>query len=292
MTSDLQLLMVASGLVLLIACANLANLLLVRGMARKAEMNVRTALGAGAAGLCGNCLRRACCWLAWADWPDWLWRMRARGCCWRWLFPERRMYPSPRAPRRMVLAFACGLSLLTGVLFGVTPAWIASKAEPADALRGGSRSVAGGTTMLQRALVVVQAGLSLVLLVGAGLFAKSLNKLEHIDLKLDPVNRYIVHINPQTAGYSQRQVGDLYRTIEERFHAIPGVEKVGISSFTPMEDNNNGWGVQIQGKPDANGQATFIKANAEYFDSVGTRVVMGRGISVSRIRRTRRTSRW
>ena len=96
---------------------------------------------------------------------------------------------------------------------------------------------------------VTQAGLSLVLLVGAGLFAKSLSKLEHIDLKLDPVNRYIVHINPQTAGYSQRQVGELYRAIEDRFHSLPGVEKVGITSFTPMEDNNNGWGVQIQGRP-------------------------------------------
>ena len=123
-------------------------------------------------------------------------------------------------------------------------------------------------------------------LVGAGLFAESLSKLEHIDLKLDPVNRYIVHINPQTAGYSQRQVGELYRTIEERFHALPGVEKVGISSFTPMEDNNNGWGVQIQGKPEHNAIATFIKANAEYFDSVGTRVVRGRGLR-TRIRRAR-----
>ena len=94
--------------------------------------------------------------------------------------------------------------------------------------------------------------LSLVLLVGAGLFAESLNKLEHIDLKLDARNRYIVHINPQTAGYSQREVGDLYRAIEERFHAIPGVEKVGISSYTPMEDDNNGWSVQVQGKPDPN----------------------------------------
>ncbi len=112
----------------------------------------------------------------------------------------------------------------------------------------------------------------------AGLFARSLSKLEHIDLKLDPVNRYIVHINPQTAGYPQRQLGELYRAIEQRFHALPGVDKVGISSFTPMEDNNNGWGVQIQGKPNLSGLATYIKANADYFDSVGTRVVMGRGI--------------
>src|SRR5262249_370400 len=160
------------------------------------------------------------------------------------------------------------LSLATGVLFGVAPAWVASKATPADALRGGMRSVTGGATVLQKSLVVVQAGLSLVVLVGAGLFAKSPNKLQHLDLKLDPVNRYTVNINPQTAGYAQHQLGDLHRVIEERFHALPGVEKVGIASFTPMEDNNNGWGVQVQGKPEHNALATSIKANAEYFDSV------------------------
>ena len=131
------------------------------------------------------------------------------------------------------------LSLLTGVLFGVAPAWIAAKAEPADALRTGSRTTSGGASILQNGLVVLQAGLSLVLLVGAGLFTESLGKLQHIDLKLDPQNRYMVHINPQTAGYVQKQLGDLYRSIEERFHGIPGVEKVGIASYSPMEDNNN-----------------------------------------------------
>ena len=276
----LQLLVVVSGLVLLIACANLANLLLVRGMARKAEMNMRTALGAWRGRILQQLLTESVLLACLGGLAGLAVAYLGARMLLALAFPGAENVPIAASPSSMVLAFACGLSLLTGVLFGVTPAWIASKAEPADALRGGARSVAGGTTMLQRALVVVQAGLSLVLLVGAGLFAKSLNKLEHIDLKLDPVNRYIVHISPQTAGYSQTQVGELYRTIEERFHAIPGVEKVGISSFTPMEDNNNGWGVQIQGKPEHNGQATFIKANAEYFDSVGTRVVMGRGLRV------------
>lgn len=274
----LNLLWAVSGLVLLIACANMANLLLVRGMSRRAEMNVRTALGArrgriirqlltesvmlaGAGGLAGIVV-------AYAGTQTLL----------ALAFPNAENIPINARPSLPVLAFAFGLSLITGILFGVAPAWIASKATPADALRGGKRSAAGGATLLQRTLVVAQAGLSLVLLVGAGLFAQSLSKLEHIDLKLDPVNRYIVHINPQTAGYAQHQLADLYRTIEERFHAVAGVEKVGISSFTPMEDNNNGWGVQIQGKPDAHAVATYIKANAEYFDSVGTRVVMGRGI--------------
>jgi predicted permease len=274
----LKLLMAASGLVLLIACANLANLLLVRGMARKQEMNVRTALGArrgrivrqlltesvllaGAGGLAGLAVAYAGTRMLLAL-----------------AFPGAENMPIEASPSAAVLAFGFMLSLVTGMLFGVAPSWVVSKATPADALRGGMRSVAGGATLLQRTLVVVQAGLSLVLLAVAGLFAESLAKLEHIDLKLDPVNRYIVHINPQTAGYVQTQVGELYRTIQERFHALPGVEKVGISSFTPMEDNNNGYGVQVQGKPDHNAIATFIKANAEYFDSVRTRVVMGRGI--------------
>jgi predicted permease len=273
-----KLLMAASGLVLLIACANLANLLLVRGMARKPEMNVRTALGAkrgriirqlltesvllaGAGGLAGLAMAYAGTRMLLAL-----------------AFPGAENMPIEASPSVMVLAFAFALSLVTGVLFGVAPSWVVSKATPADALRGGMRSVAGGATLLQRTLVVVQAGLSLVLLAIAGLFAESLAKLEHIDLKLDPVNRYIVHINPQTAGYVQTQVGELYRVIEDRFRALPGVEKVGISSFTPMEDNNNGYGVQVQGKPDNNAIATYIKANAEYFASVGTRVVMGRGI--------------
>src|SRR5438477_5370701 len=131
-----------------------------------------------------------------------------------------------------------------------------------------------------RGLVCVQVALSLVLLVGAGLFAQSLNKLQQTDLKLESKNRYIVHINPQAAGYSQRQVGDLYRTIEERFHAIPGVDKVGICTYTPMEDNNDGWSVQVQGRPDLHVSASDVKATAEYFDSVGTHVLMGRGIGV------------
>jgi predicted permease len=139
----------------------------------------------------------------------------------------------------------------------------------------------GGATLLQRALVITQAALSLVLLVGAGLFGESLGKLQSIDLKLDAKNRYIVHFNPQAAGYSTAQVGNLYHLIEERFHAVPGIEEVGISTYTPMEDNNSSWSIQIQGKPDPHINASYVKATAEYFDSVGTRVVMGRGISVN-----------
>jgi macrolide transport system ATP-binding/permease protein len=275
-----KVLMAASGLVLLIACANLANLLLARGMARKAEMNVRTALGARRGRIVRQLLTESVLLAGMGGLAGLLVAYVGARALLALAFPGAVNNPIEASPSSAGLAFAGGLSLLTGVLFGVAPAWVASKAKPVDALRG-ARSVAGGTTLLQRTLVVVQAGLSLVLLVGAGLFAESLGKLEHIDLKLDPVNRYIVHINPQTAGYSQRQVGDLYRTIEERFHALPAIDKVGISSYTPMEDNNNGWSVVVQGKPDQHLSASYIKTNAEYFDSVGTRVVAGHGITAN-----------
>ena len=192
-------------------------------------------------------------------------------------FPGTQSVPIGASPSPIVIAFAFGLSLVTGILFGVAPAWISAQARPADALRTGTRTTASGASLLQRLLVILQAALSLVLLVGAGLFSQSLNKLQSTDLKLDSTNRYIIHFNPQAAGYATTQVEALYRTIEDRFHSLPGVAKVGISTYTPMEDNNWSNSVQIQGQADLHEGASFVKGSAEYFDSVGTHVVMGRG---------------
>jgi macrolide transport system ATP-binding/permease protein len=192
-------------------------------------------------------------------------------------FPGAQNIPINAVPSPLVIGFAFTLSLLTGILFGVAPAWIAAQAQPAEVLRSGSRTVASGASLLQRGLVVLQASLSLVLLVGAGLFAQSLNKLETSNLHLDSKNRYIIHINPQAAGYATTQLESLYRTMEAQFHAIPGIGKVGIATYTPMEDNNWSNGMQVQGEPDPNKGASFVKGNAEYFDSVGTHVLTGRG---------------
>jgi len=277
--SKLKLLMWISGLVLLIACANIANLLLVRGMGRKAEISVRTALGAMRGRVVRQLLTESLVLAGMGGIAGLTVAYAGTRMLLLMAFPGAESVPIHASPSPMVIGFAFGLSLLTGVLFGVAPAWITARAEPADALRGGARMTAGGASLLQRGLVIVQAALSLVLLVVAGLFSQSLSKLQNTEMKLDATNRYIVHINTQTPLHSVKQAEAIYRTIEERFHAIPGVVKVGIASYTPMEDNNNGWGVQVEGRPSVYKQASFIKANANYFDSVGTHILMGRGIT-------------
>jgi len=278
--AHLRLLMWISGLVLLIACANIANLLLVRGMGRRAEMSVRTALGAMRSRIIRQLLTESVLLSVMGGLLGLVVAYVGTRMLLLMAFPGDQNVPIHASPSLEVIGFAFALSLVTGVLFGVAPAWIAANANPADALRSGTRTTVSGASWLQRGLVVLQAALSLVLLVGAGLFAQSLHKLQSTDLKLDAKNRYIVHFNPQAAGYSPTQVEALYRTMEERFHALPGVVKVGIATYTPMEDDNWANSVLVQGQPDTHKSASYVKANAEFFDSVGTRVVMGRGIGI------------
>jgi macrolide transport system ATP-binding/permease protein len=276
--SSLQLLTWIAAMVLLVACANIANLLLVRSMSRRAEMSIRSALGARRSRIIRQLLTESIVLAGLGGLAGLLVAYAGAQMLLALAFPDAQNLPIDATPSLPIVGFACALSLLTGALFGVAPAWVASHAQPADALRTGVRTTASGASLLQRSLVVLQAALSLVLLVCAGLFARSLSKLQSTDMHLDARNRYVVHINPAAAGYKGSQLEALYRTLEDRFHALPGVVKVGISNYTPMEDNNWGTGIQIQGQPDSDKGASFIKANAEYFDAVGTHVVMGRGI--------------
>jgi macrolide transport system ATP-binding/permease protein len=276
----LHLLTWIAGLVLLVACANIANLLLVRGMARRVEMSLRSALGAARGRIVRQLLTESLLLSGFGGLLGLAVAYAGTRMLLALAFPGEQNVPIEANPSGVVIGFSIGLSVVTGVLFGVAPAWLASRAQPADALRSGVRTTAGGASRLQRALVVLQASLSFVLLVGAGLFAQSLTKLEAIDMKLDARNRYIVHINPQAAGYKADQLDALCHEMEERFHAVPGVVKVGITSYTPMEDNNNGWGWSAQGLPNVSHGASFLRVNPEYFDSVGTKVLMGRGVGI------------
>lgn len=275
--SKLHLLQWIAGLVLLIACANVTNLLLVRGMARKMEMSLRTALGAARSRIVRQLLTESLVLAVIGGVSALAVSYGGANLLLKLAFPSSQDVPIHATPSPMVLGFAIALSLVTGVLFGVAPAWLSARAQAADMLRSGSRTMTGGTSLLQRALVVMQAALSLVLLVGAGMFTQSLSKLEHFDMKLDATNRYIIHFDPQSAGYTSGKLATLYQTIEDRFHQIPGIVKVGLSTYTPTERYSDNTSVRIQGKPDLDKSSSYVWANSEYFDSVGTRVVMGRG---------------
>ena len=275
----LNLLQWIAALVLLVACANIANLLLVRGMSRRAELSIRSALGAQRIRIVRQLLTESVVLSGMGGLLGLAISYLGAHALLALAFPDQHNMPVHASPSPLVIGFAFGLSLLTGVLFGLAPAVMAARTHPAEALRSNARTTAHGASYLQRALVVLQAALSLVLLVAAGLFAQSLNKAEGVDMKLDTTNRYIAHINPQAAGYKNTEMEPVYQTIEDRFHAIPGVVKVGLATYTPMEDNNWGSGVKIQGEADINKGASWVKGTPEYFDAVGTHVVMGRGFT-------------
>jgi macrolide transport system ATP-binding/permease protein len=275
----LKLLQWIAALVLLIACANIANLLLVRGMSRRAELSIRSALGAQRSRIVRQLLTESVLVSGMGGLLGLAVSYLGAHALLALAFPNQHNMPISASPSPLVIGFAFVLSLVTGILFGLAPALMAARTQPAEALRSNARTTAHGASILQRALVVLQAALSLVLLVAAGLFAQSLNKAENVDMKLEATNRYIAHINPQAAGYKNTEVEPLYQTIVDRLHAIPGVLKAGLATYTPMESNNWGSGVKIQGEPDLNKGASWVKGTAEYFDSVGTRVVMGRGFT-------------
>jgi macrolide transport system ATP-binding/permease protein len=275
----LKLLQWIAAMVLLVACANIANLLLVRGMSRRAELSIRSALGAQRSRIVRQLLTESILLSGLGGLLGLAVSYLGAHALLALAFPDQHNMPVTSSPSPLVVGFAFALSLLTGVLFGLAPALMAARTQPAEALRSNARTTAQGASWLQRGLVVLQAALSLVLLVAAGLFAQSLNKAENVDMKLDATNRYIAHINPQAAGYKNTEVEPLYQTIVDRFHAIPGVLRVGLATYTPMEENNWSSGVKVQGEPDLNKGASWVKGTAEYFDSVGTHVVAGRGFT-------------
>ncbi|MDX6464703.1 MAG: hypothetical protein QOE55_8400 [Acidobacteriaceae bacterium] len=275
----LKLLQWIAALVLLIACANIANLLLVRGMGRRAELSVRAALGAQRSRIVRQLLTESVLLSGIGGLLGLAVSYLGAHALLALAFPGQHNMPVSASPSPLVIGFAFALSLVTGILFGLAPALMAARANPSEALRSNARTTAQGASLLQRALVVLQAALSLVLLVAAGLFAQSLNKAETVDMKLDARNRYIAHINPQAAGYKNTEVEPLYQIIVDRFHQLPGVLNVGLSTYTPMEENNWGSGVKVHGDPDLNKGASWVKGTSEYFDSVGTHVVMGRGFT-------------
>jgi predicted permease len=279
----LSLLAAASGLVLLIACANVANLMLAQGAAHRSQTVLRVALGAPRSrlvrlalteglmlGLLGGLAGLAVAYAA----TQIILSLAFRGA---------HYVPINAAPSLPGLGFAALLSLLTSVTFAAAPAWINSRAGAGEVLHSAQRGAHAGSSLPQRSLVVLQAALSVVLLAGAGLLGQSLRNLEGQQFGFATDGRLIVKVDPTLAGYTTDHLEGLYRTLKERLRQVPGVQSVSFSLYSPMEDLNWSGGVSIEGRarsnnPDDWDGASYLRVSSDYFETIGTRLVRGRFI--------------
>jgi len=279
----LKLLMILSSVVLLIACANIANLLLARATARRADIAVRMALGAGRRRVIRQILTESVILSCIGGVAGLAVAYAGSHLILALAFPDAHNMPVSASPSLPVLGFAFLASLLTGVLFGTGPAWLSSHAQPAEVLRGVNRSTRDRSSLPQKALVVFQAALSVVLLAGAILMTKSLANLEHQNFGIATSNRYVLHFDPAGAGYTVGRLPALYRQMEDRFTALPGVTNIGMALYSPLEGDNWGECVIQQGHPaprpgDKCG-STWDRVSTHFLGSIGVPMVRGRGFS-------------
>ncbi len=289
---SLRLLLAASVCVLLVACANIANLLLARGLKNRQQFAVRVALGASRARLVRKALVESITLSVLGG---------TAGIAVAYLGARLVLHlafsaadsavPVNAAPSLPVLLFALGISLVTGIVFGMAPAWMTSHAEPIEAMRGANRSVGSnrgahrgllGTASAQKTLVIVQVAVSLVLLSAAAMLEQSLRNLEHQNFGFNPSGRYLVSIDPKLSNYSQPQLVPLFREIENRMRAIPGVRSVGAVLEAPP----GGWithDLRIEGQPEpgpnADSLSGWTRVTPGFFPTYEDRIVIGRPIT-------------
>jgi len=273
----LQMLFAASALMLLIACANVANLLLARGAANRGQAAIQLAIGASRGRLVRQALTAGIV-LALAGGLAGVYLAYAGARALLLLtFTESVYLPVSAAPSTAVLLFAFLLSLFTAGLFGFVPAWLNSRPDPAESLRGTGRATRGDTAFARKSLAVLQVALSLVLLAGAGLFTRTLENLLSQNYGFVLRGRLAVAVNPELAGYKLEQLGALYAQIEDRLGKIPGVRGVSYSLYSPVEGDNWSGGISVEGRPpDSHDSASWNRVGPNYFEVVGTRLLRGR----------------
>ena len=282
----LQILMMASGFVLLIVCANVANLVLVRGLEQRRQVSLSMALGARPLRLVRQALTE-CILLSLAGGAAGI--AAAFGTTRlivHFAFPtEGGMAPIPidALPSLPVLAFAFAVSLAAGAVFGIAPAWMATRVDPIEALRGASRSTARAGSLTRRTLVICQAALALVLLSASGLLTAALYRIENIDFGFEQDGRTVVQTNPRLAGYKSRDLPPLYQRVQRSLADIPGVSAIALCTYSPLSGGVWGFPVWADGHPSPGPKedslAFYDRVTPGFFDVIGDPILRGRGIS-------------
>lgn len=282
---SLWLMFAAALCLLLLANANLANLLLARGLRDRHQIAVKVAMGCSRGRLIRQALVEslllallggvAGVLVAWAATRLILYLAMTQSAQSSWI-------PLQAAPSQPMLLFAVGISLLSGIIFGIVPAWIASHAKPIDAMRGVGRSAGNHASWLQKSLVVAQVAMSLILLSTAMLLGQSVRNHERQNLGFDPNGRYLVSIDSKLSNYTVDQLNPLFQEIETRLRAIPGVRSVGAVLEAPPA----GWlthNILIEGQPQPGPRADILsgwtRVTPGFFPTYGDRILAGRAIT-------------
>jgi putative ABC transport system permease protein len=282
----LLILLAAVGLVLLIACANVANLLLARAASRSKEIAIRTALGAGRSRIIRQLLTESLLLSVMGGALGLLFAM--------WGIDALLAVLPDNVPRLLVmgigldarvLAFTLGVSVLTGLLFGLAPALQASKSNLNESLKDGGRSGSAGASRqrVRNLLVVSEVALSLLLLVSAGLLIKSFMRLQETELGFDPENVLTLRVPLPEARYKEyAQVDNFWDELLRRVRALPGVESAGLTRGLPMNGGIES-GVMVEGQETTNPKDATVAVNlyAEpgYFRTMNIKLLRGRFLS-------------
>ncbi len=276
----LMILMGITGLVLLIACANVANLLLARSAARQREIAIRMALGSGRGRLIRQLLTEslilsltgAALGILFAQWGTRLlvgFLSDGRGKTFLDLSIDSR-----------VLAFTAGVAIVTALLFGLAPAWRGTRVNPQSAMKANSRGVIEGSKFgLGKALVVLQVALSLVLVVGAGLMLSTFFRLETLDAGFEREHILLASVDLRNGHYPQERRSAVYREMLEHLRALPGVRSASASDLTPISGSSWNEDLQIEGYVSKGREDTLVWFNLisdRYFETLGTDLIAGR----------------
>lgn len=280
LSKPLAVLMSIVGLVLLIACGNVATMLLARGASRQAEIGIRLALGASRLRLVRQLLTESILLAGVGAAAGWLLAVNGTPALAK-LMPSAQTVTLSVDVDAKVLAFTLAVSLLTGLLFGLAPALLASRGETVAALR--QSAIAGGRSWfdLRNLLVVTQVALSLLLLISAGLFLRTLENLTAQEMGFNRDNLLLFELDPTRNGYRQDRLIGLYGNALRQLQSLPGVTSVSFSRNALLSGWVNSWPMPTQGGTAKPGSTEMLYENEvgpRFFETMGMRILLGRGI--------------